>query len=182
MSYAKGKLFIADTNNHVIRTLELASGKVGTLAIAGLAAPNPPKVDKKPSYKGAAQQKVELAKVKPQQNAVKLHVSLQVPDGWKINAEAPMSYWLDSSKESGPADRAAFGRKKLDKPAAEFDVSVPVKGKGQDEIAVSLTYYYCQKSEEGICKSGSVVFTVPLDIAEDGSTEPVKLTHVIEDK
>ena len=182
ISHAKGKLYVADTNNHLIRTIDLASGKVGTLTIAGLAAPSPPKVDKKPTFKGAAQQKVEPAKVKPASSAVKLHVSLQVPDGWKINAEAPMSYWLDSSKESGPADRAAFGKKKLDKPAAEFDVTVPVKGKGEDEVAVSLAYYYCQKKDEGLCKTGSVVFTVPLTIADDGSAEPVKLTHVIEDK
>ena len=179
ISHAKGKLYVADTNNHAIRTIDLASGKVGTLAIAGLKAPSAPKVEKKPTFKGAAQEKVELAKLKPEKNAVKLHVSLKVPDGWKINAEAPMSYWLDSPQEAGPADRAAFGRKKLDKPAAEFDVSVPVKGKGEDAVAVSLTYYYCEKGDDGVCKTGSVIFSVPLSITDDGSGEPVKLTHEI---
>ena len=179
ISHAKGKLYVADTNNHAIRTIDLASGKVGTLAIAGLKAPSAPKVEKKPTFKGAAQEKVELAKLKPEKNAVKLHVSLKVPDGWKINAEAPMSYWLDSPREAGPVDRAAFGRKKLDKPAAEFDVSVPVKGKGEDAVAVALTYYYCEKGDDGVCKTGSVIFIVPLNIADDGSGEPVKLTHEI---
>ncbi len=179
ISHAKGKLYVADTNNHAIRTIDLASGKVGTLAIAGLKAPSAPKVEKKPTFKGAAQEKVELAKLKPEKNAVKLHVSLKVPDGWKINAEAPMSYWLDSPREAGPVDRAAFGRKKLDKPAAEFDVSVPVKGKGEDAVAVALTYYYCEKGDDGVCKTGSVIFSVPLSITDDGSGEPVKLTHEI---
>ena len=179
LSHAKGKLYVADTNNHAIRTIDLASGKVGTLAIAGLKAPAAPKVEKKPSFRGAAKEKVELAKVKPEKNAVKLQVSLKVPDGWKINAEAPMSYWLDSPKDAGPADRAAFGKKKLEKPSAEFDVSVPVKGKGEDEVAVSLTYYYCQKGDDGVCKTGSVIFTVPLAIADDGSGEPVKLAFEI---
>ena len=152
---------------------------MGTLAIAGLKAPATPKVEKKPSFKGAAKEKIELAKVKPEKNAVKLHVSLKVPDGWKLNAEAPMSYWLDSPKEAGPADRAAFGKKKLDKPLAEFDVSVPVKGKGEDEVAVSLNYYYCQKGDDGVCKTGSVIFTVPLNIADDGDGDAVKLTYEI---
>jgi thiol-disulfide isomerase/thioredoxin len=39
LAYAKGKLFVADTNNHLIRTIDLASGKVATLAIEGLAGP-----------------------------------------------------------------------------------------------------------------------------------------------
>jgi len=179
LTHAKGKLYVADTNNHLIRTIDLASGKMGTLAIAGLKAPAAAKVEKKPSFKGAAKEKVELAKVKPEKNAVKLHVSLKVPDGWKLNAEAPMSYWLDSPKEAGPADRTAFGKKKLDKPLAEFDVSVPVKGKGEDEVAVSLNYYYCQKGDDGVCKTGSVIFTVPLNIADDGDGDAVKLTYEI---
>lgn len=182
ISHAKGKLYVADTNNHLIRTIDLASGKVGTLTIAGLAPPNAPKVDKKPAFKGAAQRKLEAASVKPEKSRVTLRVSLQVPQGWKINAEAPMSYWLDSARQSGPVDRSSFGRKKLDKPAAEFDIALPVKGKGEDEVAVSLTYYYCEKGDEGLCKTGSVVFTVPITIADDGSEGPLKLTHVIEDK
>jgi YVTN family beta-propeller protein len=36
---AKGTLFVADTNNHQIRTIDLASGKVGTLNISGLSPP-----------------------------------------------------------------------------------------------------------------------------------------------
>ncbi len=179
LTHAKGNLYVADTNNHLIRTIDLASGKVGTLAIAGLKAPTAPKVEKKPSFRGAAPVKVELANLKPEKNAVKLHVSLKVPAGWKINAEAPMSYWLDSAKEAGPADRAAFGKKKLAKPATDFDISVPVKGTGEDEIAVSITYFYCEKGDDGVCKTGSVIFTVPLNIADDGSGEPVKLTYEI---
>jgi thiol-disulfide isomerase/thioredoxin len=179
LTHAKGKLYVADTNNHAIRTIDLASGKVGTLAISGLKAPSAPKVDKKPSFRGATPVTLEQVKVKPEKSAVKLHVSLKIPDGWKINAQAPMSYWLDSPKEAGPADRAAFGKRKLDKPTAEFDVSVPVKGKGEDEFAVSLTYYYCEKGDDGVCKTGSVIFTVPINIADDGSGEPVKLTYEI---
>ena len=50
---------------------------------------------------------------------------------------------------------------------------------GEDVIAVSLNYYYCEDKPDGVCKVGSVVFTVPLVIAPDGATEPVKLSHAI---
>jgi len=39
ISYAGGRLYVADTNNHRIRTVELAAGAVTTLALPGLCAP-----------------------------------------------------------------------------------------------------------------------------------------------
>ncbi len=41
ISYAAGKLFVADTNNHLIRTIDLDSKTVATLAIPGLESPAP---------------------------------------------------------------------------------------------------------------------------------------------
>ena len=181
LTHAKGTLYIADTNNHLIRTIELASGKVGTLTIAGLAAPNPPKVETKPDFRGAAQRKLELTVAKAAKNAITLHVTLQPPAGMEMSSEAPLVYWVDSPQASGPLDRAAFGKRNLEKPSAEFDVTVPVKGTGQDVVAVSLHYYYCEHGAEGVCKTGSVVFTVPLNITASGSTKPIELTHTIAD-
>jgi DNA-binding beta-propeller fold protein YncE len=39
VTHGKGKLYVADTNNHLIRTIDLASGKVSTLTISGLEPP-----------------------------------------------------------------------------------------------------------------------------------------------
>lgn len=44
LTHAKGKLYVADTNNHLIRTIDLASGKVSTLTIEGLEAPGKSKL------------------------------------------------------------------------------------------------------------------------------------------
>jgi hypothetical protein len=185
LALARGTLYVADTNNHLLRTIDLASGKVATLTIAGLTAPGAEQgtaaaaAPKKPSFKGAIQEQVQPATVKPVDGKVKLAVSLKIPSGWKVNPLAPMSYWLDSPRETGPADRAAFGRTRLAKPTSDFEVLVPVSGAGEDEIAVSLNYYYCQAGDDGVCKVGSVVFTVPLTVADSGTAEPVKVAHVI---
>jgi len=39
LAVAKGKLYVADTNNHLLRTIDLSSGAVSTLTITGLTAP-----------------------------------------------------------------------------------------------------------------------------------------------
>jgi DNA-binding beta-propeller fold protein YncE len=44
LTHAKGKLYVADTNNHLIRTIDVATGKVNTLKLEGLEAPGKPAV------------------------------------------------------------------------------------------------------------------------------------------
>ena len=195
LAHAGGKLYVADTNNHLIRTIDLATGEVSTLTIAGLTPPGAAAAaadlsggssaapvtatPKKPSFKGAHQEQLEPVTLKPVDGKVTLRVSLKVPAGWKVNPLAPMSYWLDATGDGGVADRASLGRTRLPKPVAEFDVPVPVSGPGSDEVTVSLNYYYCQEKDDGVCKVGSVVFTVPLTVAEDASPSTAKLTHEI---
>jgi thiol-disulfide isomerase/thioredoxin len=180
VSHAKGVLYIADTNNHLIRTYDLSTKRVGTFTIDGLAPPAAPKAEK-PSFEKAAHVKLEAAKVQATDGQVKLKVQLLLPSGYKINPLAPMSYWLEAAGDAGPVDRAALGKKSLPKPAAEFDASVPVKGEGTDTVTLSMKYSYCAVADEGVCKLGSVVFTIPLTIAADSPAEAVTAQHKVTD-
>ena len=180
IAHIKGKLYIADTNNHLIRTIDLATNKVGTLTISGLQSPSAPKtIEKKPSFKGALPEAVPAATLKAENGEIKVKVELKIPAGWKVNPLAPMSYWVDSAKPAGPVARTAFGRKKLAEPTANFELNLPVSGSGEDEINVSLNYYYCEAKDEGVCKIGAVVFTLPIKIADDAKESSVTITHVI---
>ena len=179
ITHAKGKLYVADTNNHLIRTIDVASGKVSTLEIDGLTAPGQSKTAAKPNFQGALQEKLPPAEVKSVDGAVQLKVSLKLPAGWKINPLAPMSYTLAAAQETGPVDRSALGRQKLDKPVAAFTVQLPVSESGKDEITLGMNYYYCQESDEGVCKVGSVVFTVPLNVADAAKSSVVSLQHIV---
>jgi thiol-disulfide isomerase/thioredoxin len=200
LALARGKLYVADTNNHLIRTVDVATGKVDTLPIAGLTAPGqqeviasaPPatgqpqsqiskllRISHKPNYEGAEQKKIPVANVTPVEGIVELDVALQLPSGWKINPLAPMSYWLDSPRETGVVSRADFGRNALTKPVAEFQIPLHVAQAGKDEVQVSVSYYYCQTKDEGVCKAGAVVFLVPLDVVRDGAKSPIKLVHSV---
>src|SRR5262249_5924412 len=154
-----------------------------TLTIAGLAAPAPPSNSGKPKFSGAKQ--VDLPKVvaKAADGKLTLAVQLKLPEGWKINTEAPMAYLVEAEGQSGPIDREAIGQVvKLKERTAEFEIRVPVKGSGSgDKLKVSLIYYYCQTKEPGLCKVGSVIWTVPVELAADAKEATVPLPYKIEE-
>ncbi|MBP90098.1 MAG: hypothetical protein CMJ64_25890 [Planctomycetaceae bacterium] len=176
IAYAGGKLYVADTNNHLIRTIDLASRAVRNFEVAGLKAPSPPALAKKPNFEKATQVQVDPTKLKLIDGKITLRVSLQLPEGWKINKLAPCSYSLEAAGDSGPIDRKSLGLKKLDKPAGEFTVTIPANGIGKDVLKLGMNYYYCQSSGGGLCKVGSVQWTVPLEISAQGSAE-LSLNH-----
>ena len=179
ISYANGQLYVADCNNHLIRMVEVSTGRVATLQIKGL---EPPAKNQStiPSFKGANQESLAVTAVKPTGGTVKLNVKLDLPLGWKINTEAPMAYYTQAEAELGPVSRDGLGKHELATPESSFSISLPVDGSGKDTITVSLTYYYCQQLNVGICKIGKVVFTVPLDITQSGKPGPVILSHKVD--
>jgi len=199
ISAAAGRLFVADTNNHLIRVVDpvgqvgnLPHVKVSTLAIPGLAPPKPPAASK-PSFvlPGAARETLQPVAVRPESGKIRLAVDLQLPPGYKINEEAPTAYRVDFPAASGrgqtaegrgqrgPILRKKFGKSiRVEKPAAKFEISLPVDAQtGRDTLEISLNYFYCQSGAEGLCKAGSVVWTVPIELAPDAATSVVPLRH-----
>lgn len=183
ISHAGDLLYVADTNNHLIRTVDIKSGKVGTLQIAGLSAPaGTAKAPRKPTFPGAIQVKVPAVSVKSVGGKVKFDVDIKLPDGWKVNLDAPASYYPEAVAETGPIDRSAVGKEvKLPKSAVAYSFTLPAKEAGTDEIKVSMNYYYCQEGENGVCKVGAVTWTIPLKIASDAKLDTIKLNHTVEE-
>jgi sugar lactone lactonase YvrE len=182
ISAAAGKLYVADTNNHLIRVVDLKqANKVTTLTIAGL---EPPKIVEPATpdvLSGSKEVAVEPTALKAVDGQISLNVALALPAGWKMNPLAPMRYTV-TADGAGVVKRDAIGKSvKLDEPAAKFAFKVPVsQNTGADTIKVSLNYYYCEDSAEGVCKTGSVTWTVPLKLAEGESRTAVDLTFKVE--
>lgn len=171
-------LYVADTNNHLIRTIDLATQKVATLTIEGLAPPKPKLAAKTPDFSSAKVENIAV-KLKPVDGKVTLQVAIELPEGWKTNPLAPMSYYIDIAGESGPIARSAVGKQKLAAPVSTFDVALPVSGEGTDEVTISLNYYYCEKSDEGVCKIGSVVFKTAVTIDPTAEASSAKVSHFV---
>jgi len=182
ITLAGGKLYVADTNNHAIRTVELAGGKVGTLTIDGLTPPASPAKKTKPSFPGAVKIPLAAQKVKTNDGKLHLDVQLELPLGWKINELAPMGYYIESKQDAGVVLAEGTGKfVKLSPPSKAFEVALPVSGPGRDTLEVSMNYYYCQEGGDGLCKVGAVVWTVPLTISSDAGAPSVKLSHRVQD-
>ena len=197
LTAAGGKLFVADTNNHLIRVIDLrAGGKVSTLSTAGLEPPKPPTGEKAQfAFPGAAEEKLEPVSVRADNGQLRLKVSLQLPFGYKINSLAPMRYQVEADAtnghqpkvggpvpgDPGPVRRTALsGPIRLEEPSADFDIAVPVDAaSGRDRLRVGLTYYYCREGAEGVCKAGSVVWTVPVELSPEAATSVIPLRHQV---
>ena len=109
---------------------------------------------------------------------------MEFPDGYKLNALAPLEYRVDDAepRETGGGGailRTGFGKPvRVDKPAAEFDIRLPVNGQsGRDLIQVAVDYYYCREGSEGLCKIGSAGWIVPVELSATAETSVVRLRH-----
>jgi thiol-disulfide isomerase/thioredoxin len=165
VSYAAGKIYVADTNNHRIRTIDLASQRVETLEIQGLTPPAPIEQAMAPPLAGTPRAKVAPAAVAPRDGKITLRVHIDLPQGWKMNELAPNGYRVEAKDAAGPVVRAAIGKTtRLPAPTSTFTIDLPVLGEGKDLLDVGVTYYYCQEGGEGLCKVGSAAWTVAIEI------------------
>ncbi len=166
LSLADGVLYVADTNNHAIRTIELKTGRVATLTIAGLAPPAKPVVRDVPVV--AVSAKPAALTLMPQAGVVRVPVRIRLPSGWKINPLAPQRYQVDAAADkSGPVERTTLGTLiRLEKPAAEFEIPLAIGSatSGSATLDVAVTYYYCREGKEGVCKIGSAAWRVDLTL------------------
>jgi hypothetical protein len=63
----------------------------------------------------------------------------------------------------------------VEEPSATFDIELPAAETGSEKLKVSLGYYYCQSGSEGVCKAGSVIWTLPVTLSADASETSVQL-------
>ena len=108
ITIAGNTLYVADTNNHAIRTIDISSGQVKTLKLAGV---KPPKLIESTSPRFANAKKVQVAPLvlKPSDGQVRLKVQLKLPENWKINELAPLAYYTAAKTNAGAIKREGLG-------------------------------------------------------------------------
>jgi thiol-disulfide isomerase/thioredoxin len=178
LSIANGKLYVADTDNHSIRVVDLKSKETTTLTIAGLKAVSPPKVTTEffPNLTTieADPQKIAAGK------AGELILDVKLPAGYHLNSETPHKYKLEF--KSG-ADLIAIkeGAATLTAKDLKLPVHIPyvAKGAGKAELNAVLTVYYCRDDNQGACKIKSLNWHVPVEVVAAGGSSAVTVSYVL---
>ncbi len=178
LSVASETLYVADTNNHQIRTVDLKTGKVQTLAIEGLAPParvNPAETEESDGRQpiAVAAQRVAAAK------NLDFEAALTIPKGYKLNKLAPISYRLSAANDQTlVADGSIGERNQIDVPEEGTTVkfAVPLASPtGKGDLKVTVSYGYCRDGAGGLCKLGTLSWLVPIEVAADAKESVIKL-------
>jgi DNA-binding beta-propeller fold protein YncE len=175
LAFHAGVLYVADTNNHAIRTIDLAHGQVGTLPLSGVPIPQAHARGGLsaawPDLSGTVHPPVVEAPARLGE-ALPLVLELSLPAGWHLTEDAPAALRVETAGDL----RRAHGRV-VDVPVRGLTTkaSIPAPTKtGVQDVTVRLLYYVCR--DEGQCRIRSVTYTLRLAVgAGDAPVAPVTI-------
>ena len=163
LSVAGNMLYIADTNNHAIRRLDLVTGALSTLSITERAT--------EPSFPA-----LEVVPTAPQTVATNTLVSLSVllilPPDHHINTDAPNAQHLT-------IDGAAVPLPAPEVTGNALTVSLPPLAAGTHDVRYTLTLYYCREGNEAACSIRSLQWRVRVAAVEGMGIVSVPLTATL---
>ena len=175
LTVANGKLYVADTNNHAIRVIDLKTKETKTLRINGLTPPQAPEVSGNGSAPNAEELKLTAQKIRAGGEGT-LVINVALPAGYHLNPAAPQRYsvTVDNSKVIAVADKnAQRSDKKL-----TFPISIPIQSleTGAAKLRAQATLVYCRDDNTGTCRIKTLVWNVPVEVVNDATaTTELKL-------
>ena len=171
VSFVNNKLYIADTNNGLVRVADLATNEVKTLELKGLTKPEVPV--KPPAFLNAELIKLMAAKVAPEKT-LSLDVKVPVSGVLKLNPLAPIRYVVEIKDADGKVIGGTKpGGDSLDNSKENFSTQIsfkdaPEAGKNLT-MKVSVATMQCKDGAEGYCVDKSYIWEVPLAVDAAGS-------------
>lgn len=172
LSVAGSTLYVADTNNHALRAIDLKTLKTRTLALEGVQAPRPPvRVPTFPNAEVVNAPEVQVAPGK----AITLDVTLSPPPDFKVNPQAPIVYLVQAPSQAGALGAGVSpAGSRVDPPAARFTVQVPLAkdaAEGESlQVRLSVSAVICKEGSEGLCRVKNYVWNIPIAFAAGGAS------------
>jgi thiol-disulfide isomerase/thioredoxin len=173
LSYAAGRLYVADTNNHAIRVIDLASGIVSTVTF-----PNVERLITNPQVTvvggNAAQgEVVTLAPRALPPGETSLNIVYDLPEGWKINTLTTSLVEVSASGGAAVPGVSAVA-------VADETVSVPFTlVPGEAVVTLEMSLFYCEIARESVCLIDLVTVNVPVVVAEDTAADVWQITREV---
>lgn len=168
LSVANGKLYIADTNNHVVRVFDPVTGQLSTLSFTNVAAvtTNVP----------GRMTNVELPPLTVAPGASNVQLTFTTPASFHLNGSAPSRAELTS----GNPAVVNLGERSLSWNTDDAWVTLPVPvilAEGQTTIVVNASLYYCRTGAEALCFIGQFELSIPVTVVSGSTNGEVVVTY-----
>ncbi|WP_010583918.1 thioredoxin-like domain-containing protein [Schlesneria paludicola] len=180
LAIANGTLYVADTNNHRIVLIDLATKNASELAIEGLTAPSPTADEPEPQAVTLASTKATDVErqVLVAANGIPFQIDFELPEGFKLNELLPVSYRLKADGSQKLVAKAQLGVKHEGKSSgvsANFTVPTTMTN-GEAKLTLAVTYGYCRDGEGGVCKIATKTWSIPVVLQDGAKQDVIKLT------
>jgi DNA-binding beta-propeller fold protein YncE len=170
LTAAGGKLYVADTNNHAIRVIDLKTRRTETLQLKGLE-----KLMPRARAAGFAGETLELAAQTVAPGDASLTINLELPAGYKLNGLAPTVVKITSQGQSLFAEGS---EKTLRNP--QFPASVPVKlSEGDATVRAELVIYYCESKKESLCYFKEAAVRLPVKVKKGAANRKLNAAYTL---
>jgi DNA-binding beta-propeller fold protein YncE len=169
LALAHDKLYVADTNNHAIRVVDLKTKQTSTLRINGLTPPMK-NVQALESAVGPNAEEIKVAAQRLRSGANGfLEINVELPQGYHLNPLAPQRYKIsvDGSKSLAIDEKLAS--------RATKDLKLPLRiplntvAVGPSNIRAQVTLFYCREDNTGTCRIRTLVWQAPVEVTSDAN-------------
>jgi thiol-disulfide isomerase/thioredoxin len=174
LAVAGDKLYVADTNNHAIRVVDLKTKETKTLPIKGL---QPPVANQTAASTDAPPNAEEssLPSQRVRAGEVALLINVELPAGYHLNPTAPQRYKVsieNGAKSLTINDQDASRSTK----GLPLPIRVPVRASlaGRAEVHASFTFVYCREDNTGTCRIKTLIWRAPVEVVDDARA-PVEI-------
>ena len=169
LALANGKLYVADTNNHAIRVVDLKTKQTSTLRINGLTPP----MKNMQALENSDGPNAEEAKTAAQEIRAGaqgfLNIEVQLPAGYHLNPQAPQRYKVSVEGASVTVDQknASQTSKDLKLPLRIPFTAAPTPGTAN--VRAQVTLFYCREDNTGTCRIKTLIWQVPVNVVANAS-------------
>jgi len=173
LEYHDGQLYVADTNNHAIRVIDLAAGTVTTIQF-----PNPERLQiaEQLTIIGGNRAMTEIVSLPAAIVAAgqgEIRLNLEIPDGYKLNLDAPSSLSIQANDAFGVAAQEVA----ITEPTLQVPLTFNV---GEGVLQAEVSIFYCEAVNQSLCFIDEFTLEAPLNsVADGGETSTITVERTI---